>query len=538
MVSERRRARRAQAGGGRLLGLFDRPADPACLAALRAEPVIAGLTEPLFVHPRGWTDFFRKPVPADDKAWNITLQRLAECGLVYPAEGNAAVDAHPLVREYFAKQLRERQPEGWREGHRRLYEYLKSSVPHRPEGLAGLQPLYQAVAHGCEAGLHQEACDEVYRDRILRGTGPDGFYSTKKLGAIGADLAAIACFFEEPWKKLASGLSEPYQGWLFNEAAYRLRGLGRLAESVEPMRASLDMCFQEQDWQQAAIRASNLSELKLTLGDLAASVRDAEQSVEFADRSGDGFSRMVCRTTLADARHQSGRRADALALFRETESMQAERQPEYPLLYSTPGFRYCDLLLGDAERMAWSITLAPGFAATDKSTLVPSFDALREVERQARTIFQWRTRSIWNPAADPLLDIARDHLTLGRVALYRAILDDSSFEPAREPLTGAVDGLRASGNQVHVPHGLLTRAWLRFLEGNLAGATADLDEAWYIAERGLMKLHMADTFLHRARLFRDRAALEAAARLIKETGYHRRDEETRQRARGVGKAAG
>ncbi len=42
-----------------------------------------------------------------------------------------------------------------------------------------------------------------------------------------------------------------------------------------------------------------------------------------------------------------------------------------------------------------------------------------------------------------------------------------------------------------------------------------------------MKLHMADIHLHRARLFRDRTALEAAARLIEETGYHRRDEELR-----------
>ena len=53
-----------------------------------------------------------------------------------------------------------------------------------------------------------------------------------------------------------------------------------------------------------------------------------------------------------------------------------------------------------------------------------------------------------------------------------------------------------------------------------------------------MKLHMADILLHRARLFRDRAALEAAAKLIEETGYHRRDEGARRRARGVGKAGG
>jgi hypothetical protein len=44
------------------------------------------------------------------------------------------------VREYLAQALRERQLAAWREGHRRLYEYLKASVPHHPDGLAGLQP--------------------------------------------------------------------------------------------------------------------------------------------------------------------------------------------------------------------------------------------------------------------------------------------------------------------------------------------------------------------------------------------------------------
>lgn len=35
--------------------------------------------------------------------------------------------------------------------------------------------------------------------------------------------------------------------------------------------------------------------------------------------------------------------------------MQAERQPEFPLLYSLPGFRYADLLLAPAERAAWQL---------------------------------------------------------------------------------------------------------------------------------------------------------------------------------------
>ena len=247
----------------RLLGLFDRPADADCLAALRAEPAIAGLTEPL--------------VGLSEAQWNITLQGLTECGLVYPAEENFAVDTHPLVREYFAEQLRVRQPEALRQGHRRLYEHLKASVPYLPDGLAGLQPLYQAVVHGCKAGLHQEACAEVYQDRILRGTGHDGFYSTRKLGAFSVNLRAVACFFEEPWRRLAPALSLAFQYWLLSVAAFNLRALGRLTESFEPMRAGLEHFVGKGDWLSACGVANNLSELELTLGHIAGALQDARK---------------------------------------------------------------------------------------------------------------------------------------------------------------------------------------------------------------------------------------------------------------------
>ena len=191
----------AELGVLRLLGLFDRPADAGCLGAVRAKPPIPGLTD--------------RVVESSDAGWDHVLDRLEKLRLVHRQSrgaGPPTVDAHPLLREHFAKQLRERQPEAWREGHRRLYEYLKATVPYQPEGLAGLQPLYQAVAHGCQAGLHQDACDEVYVNRILRGTEADGFYSTNKLGAFGVDLGAVACFFEEPWKRLAPGLPKNRPG--------------------------------------------------------------------------------------------------------------------------------------------------------------------------------------------------------------------------------------------------------------------------------------------------------------------------------------
>ena len=143
----------------RLMGLFDRPADAGCLAALRSE-TIPGLTEPL----AGLAD--------DD--WEYCLSGLESTKLLTvnrDASGAlVSLDAHPHLREYFARQLRTQQPDAWRAAHRRLYEHLCATTPDKPQPtLEDLQPLYQAVAHGCYAGLQREACEKVYLDRIQRG---------------------------------------------------------------------------------------------------------------------------------------------------------------------------------------------------------------------------------------------------------------------------------------------------------------------------------------------------------------------------------
>ncbi|MBS1211647.1 MAG: hypothetical protein H6R26_263, partial [Proteobacteria bacterium] len=456
----------------RLLGFFDRPADAECLTALRATPPIPGLTEPL--------------VGLNTAQWKITLKRLEQCGLIEKAEpDSSAIDAHPLVREYLAKALRERQPEAWREGHRRLYEYLKGSGPDQPEGLAGLQPLYQAVAHGCLAGLVLEAFEEVYFDRILRGTEYEGYYSYRKLGAFGANLGAVACFFEEPWQRVSPDLSEDYQAWLFNEAALQLRALGRLSESRERMQAALEMHIHLEgpvNAANAAIVASNLSEVTLALGRVVEAVCSGERAVDLSGCIPDAYELVVqqcvvIRTTLADALYQQGEREKALQLFREAEATQALYQPF--LLYSVSGFRYCDLLLAEAERAVWrgSLTLSAEDGRTEGLLA-----ACHDVEQRAQQTLRWEECF---PGA-PILDFALDHLTLARAALYQSMLGDSALDRAGQELAAAVDDLRAAGQQQEMPRGLLTGSWLRCLQGNAAGARADLDEAWQIASRGGM----------------------------------------------------
>jgi hypothetical protein len=294
------------------------------------------------------------------------------------------------------------------------------------------------------------------------------------------------------------------------------------------MRAGLEARIALEHWENAAISAANLSELDLTLGDVVSAVRCAEQSVQHADRSEDAFRIMAMRTTHADALHQAGRAMKADERFREAETLQGEGDPTTPLLYSVRGFRFCDLLLAGIERAAWCRCLV-GQQPFDTQTLA-------DVEHRAATALAISMRNQW------VLNTALDNLTLGRVAFFRAILGDAALDSAHPRVEAAVNGLRQVGAIHHLPRGLLARAWFRTAQGDPAAARADLDEVQQIAERGPMRLFLADVHLHRARLFfrenRDEARqeLKNARALIERCGYHRRDEELRDAEAVIGGA--
>lgn len=507
----------------RLLGLFDRPITADCFDALRQPPVITGLTDPLLGLS---TPLLNKTLSRLESARLLTVHREAGSGSL------TSLDAHPLLREYFARQLREQQPDAWRAAHGRLFEHLCASTQEGDQPtLEDLQPLYQAVAHGCLAGLQERACDEVYFARIAR---EGEYYSVHKLGAFGSDLGAVACFFEQPWQRVSPALIDSGQDRLLSVAAYCLHALGRLTESLEPIQAGAPREIARKDWSNAAITHINLSELELTLGEVAAAMRDAEQSVTHADRSGNSDWPIPTRTTHANALHQAGRRVEALKGFREAEQMQ-QKLPYYPLLHGQRGFYYADLLLAAPERAAWQ-RVTPGQPVSAKGAPA-HHKVLEAVEQRAAQTLEWIER-----ASVDILSAALDHLTLARTALFTALLTPAKpgateLAQARREADAAVAGLRRAGAQHHLPRGLLTRAWLRAITGSLTGpdsAQADLDEAWDIAERGPMRLHMADIHLYRARLFfrearypwqSPEADLAAARELIERCGYGRRREE-------------
>ena len=410
----------------RLLGLFDHPIELSVLEILQ-QAQIPQLTQGI------------KP-----NAWSSAIAALRdEHHLLAQANDpqDDQLDCHPLIRAYFAHRLKSQSPDAWQAAHTKLYDYYKNlPSKEQPDTLEEMQPLFRAVAHGCAAGLHQQALDEVYYPRIQR-SGEEN-YLCKKLGAFSDDLATLAHFFDTSWSTPAPGLRSDYQAVTLSWAGFRLRALGRLREAQQPMRAGEAMRIKQENWEQAALDASNLSELQLTLGEVAAAVASGKRSVGYAERSENLFWRMGTRTTHADALHKYGDQDDALKLFQAAEELQRQWQPEAPQLYLLAGFRYCDLLLTMGESS--------------------------QVLERYKNWLQWRQEG------DSLLDRSLEELAAGR-----AHLQQQQIASAQQHLDQAVDGLRKAGRQDYLPLSYSTKpplssvAWSRRVERRLE-RSADL----------------------------------------------------------------
>ena len=496
-----------------MLGLFDRPASAGAIEALRKAEI----------------EHLSDVAVKGNMVFKAAIMRLREQGLLN--KGNPdhldTLDAHPLVREYFAVRFEQTYSSAWQQAHGTLYTYFKN-LPEKeqPDTLNEMEPLFAAVAHGCAVGLHQEAYDEVYLPRIQRGI---EYYLTRKLGAFGADLSVLSHFFDKSsqslspllhpsgWQILAAELTDPASETLsLSIAANDLRALGRLSEAVQPMQAGLKLEMSQKDWRNASITASSLSELQLIRGQIFPSNADsdtqsaleaAELSVKLANSI---WLLKTGRSRSANVWHQAGNLTTAHKLFVRAEELQEVSEPMHSLLYSLSGFQYCDLLLTAGE---W-----------------------REVQQRARQTLEWVTN-----AGRDILSPSLDKLSLGRTSLQQVvdvaeinenapadmapdyqflkvkILDVSTIkesealnealQTSKKWLNEAVDSLRKAGQEQYLPQGLLARAsyhrWtlsFAFDDANMELALRDLQEVQEIAERGGMRLFLCDYHLESARL--------------------------------------
>lgn len=474
----------------RILGLFRSPAEEEEIAAVREAPTIPNLTEHL--------------QELSEAKWSQVLSRLRRVRLVDPESRHRpnALDAHPLVREQFGKQLKQEYPDAWREGNNRLYEYYKSTAKEYPDTIEEMAPLFAAVMHGCQAGRYQEAFVDIFWKRIER---KNEHFSTQNLGAISAELSMLSSFFASPWRQLTKDLRKPFNSGILNQVGFHLRALGQLAEAAQLMKAGLETDINGEDWKNAGIQANNLSELYLTMGDVTQAINYATQAVEFTNRIDQKALKVASRARLASALHQSGDIEEAVMMFQSAEELQKQVIPEFQFLYVyLAGFYYCALLLDQTKY---------------DEVKYRSTHTLRAAESTGN-----------------LATIALDNLSLGRAHLLQSQHEPNHrFTEALGYLNRAVDGLRQAGDQSYISLGLLVRAEYFRVIGDLEKAQKDWDEAFTIATRGGMGLHLADCHLGYTRLYlaegdksKAREHWQIAKGSIEKMGYHRRDKEVQE----------
>jgi hypothetical protein len=270
------------------LGFFDRPAS-------------------LKEFKKLWIDL-RAPSSLDIELLEDTIAELQRYGILTPfsdSEGHDAIDAHPLVRQYFSGKLCENQAQ-WIQGHKLLFMSLCEGTEPKPKDRKGMAALAEAVRHGCEAKEYDAALS-VYRDRMQQ----DNEYpvSKKELGCISEELTALVGFFELPWTRTAKYLDNKpaTQAFLLHEVGYNLMAECRHAEAIDPLKAALELYEKTVDDAPAAAKLlDDLTYFYHTVGELTKALDSAERCVGFADQSEDPVQITTKRTTLAKACHYLG----------------------------------------------------------------------------------------------------------------------------------------------------------------------------------------------------------------------------------------
>jgi tetratricopeptide (TPR) repeat protein len=500
----------------RLIGLFDRPAEPEAMKALLADPALQPLVHALD--------------RVGGEVWNETVDALRRASLLNPPfpEDVGVLDAHPLVREHFRDDMRTENLEMWRQGNRRLFRHYSDEAPPLPADSKQMAPLYAAAAHGCAAELYQDVFDDVLLPRVWRGRRTN--FSTRHLGQTGADLVALSNYFRDRrWTNLRDvPLTRDAQVLIRTNAGVRLRQLGRLRDARDCFGAVVAETRPDEataeELENASYAAAQDCELLVVDGRLVSSesgggesaLESGRRAVEYADHGSDAYFQMHSRSSLAEVHFMLGDLEQAGALFDEAREIERTRDPHPPFLYSQGLYRYGYYLIerGDAASIVEDANQDPDWGS--------------------------------NGSDSSLLSKAIRLLILG--AAHRSLIEDGDRSPtliadAARILDEAYDQLRAAGYLDYLVRGILERSHfyrVRRERGDYRKAVADLRKAALEAERGQMWLLLADAQLGRAasglafwpdmtKPERSTAgaeiaeALREALELAGSIGYHRRD---------------
>jgi tetratricopeptide (TPR) repeat protein len=296
---------------------------------------------------------------------------------------------------------------------------------------------------------------------------------------------------------------------VLNEVGSAYRILGRPYQAIDLINRSFEIYLSKYNYRiNAARSARNLSKTYMQIGRLEEAIKLAEKAINLTDKSTELLmDRYISHANLGRALHLFGKLDDARRNFEESQKLKAEigrshsEQSLWGDRFTLQETHYCDLL---AEENNTEIALA-------------LLDSIPQTTKDVLGV----------------LDYALYHYSRGKVSLIQSQKQGAqNYRVAREHLDEAIENLKRAMRQDELGFAYLARSLLHRLRGNLSMARSDLNAAQEIAERGSIKILLADCYLEACHLqlarFEPGGAtrdLDKAKTLVEEMGYDRRKKE-------------
>ncbi len=399
------------------------------------------------------------------ESWQSLENKLIWHGLLHKGAGSVIVG--PDVAQYFRQSFQHQYPEAYQVAHNVLYHryYKQWRIQVIPPFIRKRASYHLAIGHGCQAGLHQQALNEVYYARLNL----QGAYALHQMGAVQEELAALAHFFDQPWSQPSSLLNEADQAFVLHTAGLYLFAINHLEDALVPLQQSVAMNTQANRRAGATHNLGLLSSIWLCLGQVEAALENARHCVLYAGDAKDSFAKITGLAIMGNALFCQGNIEQAAQYFIDAEQHQAVANPSLPFLYAEQGYWYGKLLLHVGNT-----------TAAEEGAV----HALRLAQQHG-----------W------LLGQGLASLLLARLQLHQAWPEDSA--QLTEQFDEAVSWLQQAGITTYLLEGLLYQAQFYRLLGTdqaLHLALANLAEVYRIAGRGAQQLLLVHFHLEAAQV--------------------------------------
>ena len=380
-----------------------------------------------------------------------------------------------------------RNRNAWRSAHQRIYEFLRTNTNESPEPtLASLQPLYQAISHGCKAGRYEGAFRNIYVSRIAKSTLEDLTlsYSTQMLAGASTDLATLSQFFEKPFERTKSNFSAELTRGLIATVSTLLGTIGRITDAARAqsslLREITKLKRSTEMYSYAAMVSGNHAHSVALLGNLTEAFAIARRGVTFANQASKYFEPfMVTYGNLAEIQFFTGKIEEARKTIDQIEAKSR--------------------IKGDAVKgkVAY-LSVKAAISIYEKNWEEANVISQRIVSVANEVLYLRGIAAQTNARA-----------TLGAI-LERANTGLDQKKPdgltpeailfVENQFNDAISILRNAEHALFLAQGYICRANFRTTQGNWTLATIDLNEAEEIATVGPMRLLLADIAIQRARI--------------------------------------